>query len=114
MSVNKNQPDPNADTSLRAKIREAWETDLKPTLKATGRQGASELAQGLKAFPDSISPVETTGTIGNPTQMQISQEFGVHGKGLDPAEKEEPGKENMTATAPEKAATKEFEPDYEP
>ena len=67
------------------------------------------MAQALKAFPDSISPVETTGTIGNPTQMQISQEFGVHGKPLDEMPEKQPA-----ARRDNKSATKEVEPDYEP
>src|SRR4051812_4661999 len=41
------------------------------TLAAAGRQGASELAVALKAFPESIS-VEEPGTVFNPTQGEIA------------------------------------------
>ena len=41
------------------------------TLAAFFRQGADELAQALKAFPESIS-VDEPGTILNPTQGEIA------------------------------------------
>ncbi len=50
--------------------------DIVPMGKAYGRMGASEVGVALKAFPDSIGPQETTGTMGNPTQQQISEDFG--------------------------------------
>ncbi len=65
---------------VAAHAAEKIKTEVVPTLKATARQGAAEMGQALKALPDSIGPQETTGTIGSPTQAQISQEFGVHGK----------------------------------
>lgn len=36
------------------------------------RQGSKELGQALKAFPDSMQPVEEPGTLGNPTQAQLT------------------------------------------
>ncbi len=44
--------------------------------KAAARQGSSEIAQALKAFPDSIGIVEEPGTLGNPTQQMITAEIG--------------------------------------
>jgi hypothetical protein len=41
------------------------------TLMAAGRQGADEIGQALKAFPDSIQ-VQEPGTILNPTQGEIA------------------------------------------
>lgn len=41
------------------------------TLAAAGRQGAAELAQALRAFPETIH-AEVPGTIGNPTQGEIA------------------------------------------
>jgi hypothetical protein len=40
------------------------------------RQGSKEAAQALKAFPDSIHPVEEPGTLGNPTQAMVTEEIG--------------------------------------
>jgi hypothetical protein len=40
-------------------------------LMAAGRQGADEIGQALKAFPDSIQ-VQEPGTILNPTQGEIA------------------------------------------
>ena len=62
---------------------QGFTVDIPETLKAYGRMGASEMAVGLKAFPDSIGPQETTGTVGNPTQQQISQGFGVYGNNYE-------------------------------
>lgn len=54
--------------------------EIPQTLKAYTRMGASEAAQAIvKAFPDSIGPQETTGTVGNPTQQQITQGFELYG-----------------------------------
>jgi hypothetical protein len=44
--------------------------------KAAARQGSSEFAQALKAFPDSIGIVEEPGTLGNPTQQMVTEEMG--------------------------------------
>ena len=44
-------------------------------LWAAGRQGAKELAQALKAFPDSLHPVEEPGTLGNPTMQMITEQI---------------------------------------
>lgn len=41
-------------------------------LQAAGRQGAKELGEALKAFPDSIS-VSEPGTVFNPTQGEIAE-----------------------------------------
>lgn len=40
-------------------------------LAAAGRQGADEIGQALKAFPDSIG-VDEPGTVFNPTQGEIA------------------------------------------
>jgi hypothetical protein len=45
-------------------------------LYAALRQGAKELAQALPAFPESVRPVEESGTLGNPTQAMVTQEIG--------------------------------------
>ena len=62
--------------------------NIMPAMYAFTRQGSKEFAQGLKAFPDSIHPVEEIGTMGNPTQLTVNQEQGnVWGKpdaGRDP------------------------------
>ena len=42
-------------------------------LAAAGRQGAKELGEALKAFPDSIS-VSEPGTAFNPTQGEIAEQ----------------------------------------
>ncbi|QEL19284.1 hypothetical protein [Limnoglobus roseus] len=49
--------------------------DAKPELAAAGRQGTSELAQVLPAFPSQgMTPVETMGTVGNPTPQEVTQD----------------------------------------
>lgn len=49
-------------------------------IAAMGRQGAGELGQALKAFPESVQN-DTPGTLFNPTQGEIakSRDAGVHG-----------------------------------
>jgi hypothetical protein len=42
------------------------------TLMAAGRQGADEIGQALKAFPESIQ-VQEPGTILSPTQGEIAE-----------------------------------------
>lgn len=73
--------------NLKQTVKEAavhgLTVEIPQTVMAYGRMGASEAAIGLKAFPDSIGPQETTGTVGNPTQQQISQGFEIYGKGID-------------------------------
>ena len=80
----KSNQEKNQNESLREKFmiraKEAINTEILPTLSAMGRQGASEMGQALKAFNDSIGPQDTTGTIGSPTQQQISADFGLYGK----------------------------------
>ena len=44
-------------------------------LYAFARQGAKELSQALKAFPDSLHPVEEPGTLGNPTMQMITEQM---------------------------------------
>lgn len=39
------------------------------------RQGAKELTPLLKAFPDSMHPVEEPGTLGNPTMQMITEQI---------------------------------------
>ena len=69
--------------TVKESFAHGMKVDIPQTLMAYGRMGASEIAMGLKAFPDSIGPQETTGTVGNPTQQQISQGFEIYGKGID-------------------------------
>lgn len=62
--------------STLAGLRRAVNAIIEPitrdgTLAAFGRQGADEIAQALKAFPDSIH-VDEPGTILNPTQGEIA------------------------------------------
>jgi hypothetical protein len=61
-------------------------TDIVATGTAMARQGASELGLALKSFPDALGPVDAVGTPYNPTQMQVSQEFGVFGKSASKSE----------------------------
>ena len=89
-------------------------TDLSGTALALGRQGASELALALKSFPDAIGPVDAVGTPFNPTQMQVSQEFGLYGRSAS-----EPGKGSEANISPSQqevtpAPDKEREPEMEP
>jgi hypothetical protein len=61
-----------------------WERTM-ATLKAYARLGHKEIAQALKAFPDSIHTVEEVGTASNPTQLEVNQEKGnqaVYGDGM--------------------------------
>lgn len=79
------EPDRSLWDKVRERAKDAVSNEILPTLGAMGRQGASELGQALKAFPDSIGPQETTGTIGNPTQQQISAGFGLYDKDHAPS-----------------------------
>lgn len=85
MSINAKEIDANkqdakgAVASYISRTLADMKTDLAGTTIAMGRQGASELALALKSFPDAIGPVDAVGTPYNPTQMQVSQEFGVYG-----------------------------------
>lgn len=96
----------------RAASAERAPVEIKATLQAMVRQGAAEMGQALKAFPDSIGPQETTGTVGNPTQQQISASFGLYGKNASApsAAASVYGKANEPTVNQEK----ELEPDYEP
>jgi hypothetical protein len=58
------------------KVAGAINENIMPAIYAFMRQGAKEAGQALKAFPDSIHPVEEIGTMGNPTQLTVNQEQG--------------------------------------
>jgi hypothetical protein len=77
--ADKQDQQPSALKSYVTKTLNDMKTDLAATGTAMARQGASELALALKSFP-AIGPVDAVGTPYNPTQMQVSQEFGVYGR----------------------------------
>ena len=60
--------EPNEPRGLVGRVWNAITKD--GTLAAAGRQGASEFAQALRAFPETIHAQEP-GTILNPTQGEI-------------------------------------------
>lgn len=104
----------SALASFVQKTLSDMKTDLSGTALAMGRQGASELAIALKSFPDAIGPVDAVGTPYNPTQMQVSQEFGIYGRS---ATEPEQGMETDAApmqSAPTAAPDKEPELEMEP
>lgn len=43
-------------------------------LKAMGRMGLDEVAQALKAFPDSITPTPEMGAPGEPTPQEVYEQ----------------------------------------
>ena len=51
------------------------------SLKAAMRQGGKEAGQAVPAFPSSgIQPVNEPGDFWNPTQAEVAQQTGVHGR----------------------------------
>lgn len=80
----KNEDRPNAIgpiesvKALREAIAESVEKAIAPlmrdgTLAAAWRQGADEIGQALKAFPESISAHHEPGTINNPLYLDIAK-----------------------------------------
>lgn len=73
-----------AQERFNDRVKQSWigkaagwiNENIMPAMYAFMRQGAKESAQALKAFPDSIHPVEEIGTMGNPTQLTVNQEQG--------------------------------------
>jgi hypothetical protein len=88
-----------AQEKFNDRVKQSWigktagwiNENIMPAMYAFMRQGSKEVGQALKAFPDSIHPVEEIGTMGNPTQLTVNQEQGnVWGKpdaaqGRDPS-----------------------------
>jgi hypothetical protein len=68
MADQQQQQDPSKSSIIGA----IWNAITKDgTLAAAGRQGAAELAQALRAFPETLH-ADVPGTILNPTQGEIA------------------------------------------
>lgn len=63
--------------SFKAFLQDNWErakVEVSAQVDASIRQGAGEMAQFLKAFPESVNPVEVAGGMGNPVSQEIYQQ----------------------------------------
>lgn len=55
--------------------RESNRPSFSSPLYAGLRQGVKELTPLLKAFPDSMHPIEEPGTLGNPTMQMVTEQM---------------------------------------